>query len=39
VADRGITMEDGRVALDEDFPGTPFTEAAPRVGDDLEAAG
>jgi ABC-type multidrug transport system ATPase subunit len=39
VADRGITMEDGRVALDEDFAETPFTESTAGEGDDIEAAG
>jgi ABC-type multidrug transport system ATPase subunit len=36
LADRGITVEDGRVSLDEDFRRTPFTE---RERDGLEAAG
>jgi ABC-type multidrug transport system ATPase subunit len=39
VADRGITMEDGRVALDEGFAGTPFAETAQHDLGDLEAAG
>ena len=38
VADRGITMEDGRVARDEDFTGTPLREVSVE-RDDLEAAG
>lgn len=39
VADRGITVEDGRLALDEDFTGTPFDGSKPAVDDGLEAAG
>jgi ABC-type multidrug transport system ATPase subunit len=39
VADRGITMEDGRVALDEDFTGTPLRDVSTADPDDLEAAG
>lgn len=39
VADRGITMEDGRLALDENFTGTPFTGSTTRDADGLEAAG
>jgi ABC-type multidrug transport system ATPase subunit len=38
LANRGITVEDGRIALDEDFRGTPFTEPAGPTSD-LEAAG
>lgn len=39
VADRGIAMEDGRVALDEDFTGTPLRDVSSVDPDDLEAAG
>jgi ABC-type multidrug transport system ATPase subunit len=38
VADRGITMEDGRITLDEDFSDTPFVEGV-RHMDEMEAAG
>lgn len=39
VADRGITMEDGRVALDEDFTGVPLRDVSAEPADGLEAAG
>lgn len=39
VADRGITMQDGRVVLDEDYTGTSLREVSSVAPDDLEAAG